>query len=252
MKERLLIGIVAVILIGNLFEMKVQAREFSAASVIDSGNCGENLTYRLDEKGTLFISGTGRMYDWEWGKAPWFNKRNRIQSVRIEKGVTGVGRYAFCKCEKLSEVRIPEGVTSINWAAFGWCSSLREIELPESVESIYGGAFCGCSQLKNINVKEANRNFCSKSGILFSKDKKVMFCYPAGRTEKSYMIPAEVNVVETCAFYNCGYLEEININQNVTGIRDSAFDSCSNLKRCSFPKALRSWEKESWQGAAVL
>ena len=53
------------------------------AAVIDSGACGENLTWTFDDNGTLTISGTGDMYDygtWVMGKsAPWYQSRYDIK-----------------------------------------------------------------------------------------------------------------------------------------------------------------------------
>ena len=36
------------------------------ANAAETGTCGENLTWTLDEAGTLTISGTGAMYDYTY------------------------------------------------------------------------------------------------------------------------------------------------------------------------------------------
>lgn len=43
------------------------------------GTCGKNLTWTLDDNGTLTISGTGDMKDYGWifGKAPWASIANQ-------------------------------------------------------------------------------------------------------------------------------------------------------------------------------
>ena len=54
----------------------------SAAEIIDSGECGENVTYTLDSEGTLTISGTGEMEDYNYSyyiyKAPWDSFRDNF------------------------------------------------------------------------------------------------------------------------------------------------------------------------------
>ena len=52
--------------------------QVSAAS---SGTCGANLTWTLDDAGTLTISGTGKMYEYvHMGSyAPWYSNRSSIQ-----------------------------------------------------------------------------------------------------------------------------------------------------------------------------
>ena len=37
----------------------------SAAEIVDSGNCGDNLTWTLDSEGTLTISGNGSMENYD-------------------------------------------------------------------------------------------------------------------------------------------------------------------------------------------
>ena len=46
-----------------------------AATVVDSGACGDNATWSLDSSGTLTISGTGEIYDGygENSEQPWYN-----------------------------------------------------------------------------------------------------------------------------------------------------------------------------------
>ena len=54
---------------------------------VDSGTCGENLTWTLDSEGTLTISGEGDMYNYgdnryNSGKpAPWSSYRSNITHV---------------------------------------------------------------------------------------------------------------------------------------------------------------------------
>ena len=67
---------------------------FSAAAesaVVESGACGENLTWTLDAAGTLTVSGTGAMKDYNYKGAPWYQSRDSIKAVVIENGVTTIG-----------------------------------------------------------------------------------------------------------------------------------------------------------------
>ena len=41
-----------------------------AAGIVASGSCGENLTWTLDDEGTLVISGEGPMTDYAEGESP--------------------------------------------------------------------------------------------------------------------------------------------------------------------------------------
>ena len=79
-----------------------------------SGTCGTNVSWYLDDAGTLTISGTGSMKDYsESSAAPWFAERLNIKQVVIKDGVTDIGNYAFYYCVNLQSVSIAGTVTSV-------------------------------------------------------------------------------------------------------------------------------------------
>ena len=131
MKKRILCLALVMVMIFTLLPMNA-----FAADVVAEGTCGENLTWTLDSKGTLTISGTGAMTDYSNdSNAPWFNSRSSIKSVIIESGVTTIGESAFFECISLESVTIPDSVTSIGDYAFEYCSSLASVTIPNSVTS---------------------------------------------------------------------------------------------------------------------
>ena len=48
----------------------------SAAKIVDSGNCGDNVKWTLDSDGLVTISGTGDIWDYQfaWGASPFVQK----------------------------------------------------------------------------------------------------------------------------------------------------------------------------------
>ena len=111
-----------------------------------------------------------------------------------------------------------------DWA-FCDCSSLESIVIPEGVTSIGNSAFNGCSSLSSINVSENNEIYSSIDGVLFSKDKKELIIYPAGKGNV-YEIPEGVTSIGYSAFNGCSSLESIVIPESVTSIGDWAFCDC--------------------------
>lgn len=179
-----------------------------ATEVLYSGTCGgegdgSNLTWTLDDEGTLRIDGNGRMeYYSSYSSKPWYNYRSLIKSAVIGEGVTSIGGSAFSYCRSLTSVTIPEGVTSIGSCAFEYCSSLTSVTIPESVTSIGNSVFYGCSSLTSV------------------------------------IIPSSVTSIDNFAFYNCSGLTSVIISEGVTSIGQWAFDDCNSLTSITIPSSV--------------
>ena len=207
------------------------------ASIVDSGTCGDHLTWTLDSEGTLTISGEGEMEDF-YGNQPWNNLVENIKTVIIENGVTSIGANAFENCINLSSITFPDSVTNIgNWA-FSNCSSLTSIEIPLSVTSIGDLAFEDCTNLEAINVDSGNTNYSSQDGVLFNIDKTHLICCPGG-IAGVYTIPLSVTNIGWGAFFHSS-LTNITIQPGVTSIEDYAFYGCSSLTEITIPSSVTS------------
>ena len=119
------------------------------ASAQSSGTCGANLTWVLDDEGTLTISGTGAMTNNTYLSAIWLNNTS-IRSVVLRTGVTSIGSSAFYGCTGLTAITIPDSVTSIGYDAFYDCTGLTSITIPDSVTIIDEYTFSGCTSLANM------------------------------------------------------------------------------------------------------
>ena len=178
----------------------------SAEEAETSGQCGANATWELDlETDTLTISGTGDMADYyDINDQPWYNYKDNITSVEIEKGITSIGFGAFDSFAKLTSVSIPDSVKSIDNWAFSGCTSLTSITIPGSVTSIGNQAFYKCTGLTSITI------------------------------------PDSVKSIGISAFYKCTSLESITIPDSVTSIGDWAFKGCTSLKSITIPEKVTS------------
>ena len=222
------------------------------SAIIDSGYCGgegdgTNLTWEFSDDGTLTISGEGEMA----AMSNSYYGSYDILRVEISEGVTSIGYSAFNGCSSLESIVIPESVTSIGDWAFCDCSSLESIVIPEGVTSIGNSAFNGCSSLSSINVSENNEIYSSIDGVLFSKDKKELIIYPAGKGNV-YEIPEGVTSIGYSAFKYCSSLTSIVIPESVTSIGDYAFNYCSSLMSIVIPEGVTSIEEGTFWGCSSL
>lgn len=235
MRKRLLCLLLSVCLSFSLFLTCV-----NASNIVDSGKCGENATWTLDDNGVLTISGKGKTASYynegpvDDGFSPFYENTN-IKSVVVESGITEIGEYTFHSCYNLTDVSlpdtlsviddcafygcksitsldIPDSVTEIGWFAFKKCSSLGKIDVPESVRVIGRGAFQDCTGLSSVSilgsdVYVAYESFSGCTGLTTLKT-------ACGVSEKS--------------FEGCTSLREATIDGYV-GV--SAFSGCTSLTR---------------------
>ncbi len=195
----------------------------AAGDIVDSGYCGDksnggdgtNLTWTLDGAGTLTISGSGKMCDYNFITLPPYQKyRSQIKYVILMSGVTNICNFAFSGCTGLTSVTIQDSVTSIGNYAFYGCTSLTSVTIPSSVTSIGVCAFYDCFSLTAFEVDSYNSSYCSIGGVLFSKDKTEIICYPAGRKDVSYIVSDSVTSIGEEAFSCCTSLTSIEVDVN--------------------------------------
>ncbi len=219
--------------------------EDAAMAIVESGTCGDNLTWTLDEEGTLTISGFGNM------EQSAFYINDNIKKVIIGKGCLSIADLAFFSCSNLMSITIPDSVKRIGIWAFGKCTNLTSITIPKSVTSIGVGVFNDCSSLENIFVEQGNQNYRSEDGVLFNSDQTILVCYP-GRREGVYSIPDTVTSIGDMAFSGCRSLTGITIPNSFTSIGADAFFNCSSLTGITIPNSVTSIGVDAFKGCSNL
>ena len=218
MKTRKIRLLSALLAVAMLFALMPTAA-FAADDPPTSGTCGakgneSNVTWTLDSDGTLTISGTGAMKEYEdYTKRPWVAHKNDIKKVVIGEEVTTIGKHAFEDCSQLSTVELPQNgkLKKIGFNAFGFLTAgsapiITEIVIPNSVEEIAPYAFNHCTQLAKVTfAPDSHLKTIGRSAFQYTAIEEVR-------------IPASVEQLGTEPRYESG----------------SAFFSCSNLKKVVF------------------
>ena len=210
-----------------------------AAATVASGKCGDSAAWKLDAEGTLTISGTGRMYDYEWPAdrggttPPWLaNKyRDSIRALHVEQGITYIGRCAFDSCGNLSDVTLPTSLRIIGQCAFNDCTALRSIQLPEGLTTIMEDAF-NAAGLVSIT-------FPSTLGEL--RDGAFMNCEKL----QSLRLPEGLTTIGDWAFYCNPNISSIYIPASVTTIGEEAFIYYNNLATVRYGGSQSQWSAVS-------
>ena len=235
------------------------------ANVIDSGSCGDGVTYLIDGDGAMVISktgtGTGAMtnftndYD-----VPWNSHRQDITSLTINDGVTSIGDWSFYFCKELTNVSLADSITSIGKRAFGETSKLKSIELPANLESIGDYAFC-VSLIESVTIPDSvitigNGAFLSayKMTSITIGDHVQTIGEEAFSSSAivSITVPASVTSIGKEVFYGCSSLTSVTLSEGLTSIGEEAFLYCTSLQSVNIPEGVTTIEEDAFYGCYAL
>lgn len=254
-------------------------------NVVNSGKCGENLTWVYDN-GVLTISGKGEMYDYSSedeseGQAPWYPKHHyEIAKIIVENGVTSIGDYAFEGCydyeiqymsitlpsslksigkyafahTNIESIELPSGITAIEEYTFAYCRVKKDIKMPSSIKTIGEYAFLFAeieslelpSRLTAISAHTFER--CMKlKNIKIPSSVKTIGEYAFASSEiENIELPSGITEIKKHVFYN-SYLKNITLPASITSIDESAFQDCDGLTSITLPSSITSIGKRAFQ-----
>ena len=118
----------------------------------------------------------------------------------------------FEDCKRLQEINIPEGVETIGSEVFDSCTNLRKITFPSTLKSLQSTTY-ECENIEELDF--------SKVHLL--------------------------KEIPDCLFEDCERLQEINIPEGVETIGSEVFDSCTNLRKITFPSTLKSLQSTTYK-----
>ena len=178
-----------------------------------------------------------------------FKKGSHLKAIGGGKTIDG----AFSYCTALTSIEIPASVETIEKAAFRGCSSLSTVTFEKGSHlktiggrsghslgngfAFYDGAFWKCTALTSIEIPAsvetieatAFKDCSSLVSVTFEKDSQLKSI--GGGYKRS-----ETSSFHYGAFSDCTALTAIEIPANVETIETSAFWGCSSLATVTFEK----------------
>ena len=240
----------------------------TGGTAIATGACGDNgknPIWTLDDNGVLTISGTGKMSDYSSynSVAPWRDSQyiDQIKYIVVEKGVTGIGNYAFYNCKNVTNAAIAGSVTSIGNYAFNGCTSLSKLTLTQGIISIGDYAFSGCTDLSRIvipaSVVTIGGNAFNNCTGLISVDMSNgvttigSSAFASCTSLTSIVIPSSVTQINSYAFSGCASLVSVSMQEGLLSIGNDAFQRCTVLTSITIPDSVTSIGSEAFYGSGL-
>ena len=186
-----------------------------ASAAGPSGKCGPSAYWSFDSStGTLTISGSGAMNDYEYGDYPWMDYRNSIQTIVIGDQITQIGWNAF-PWTACSTIKFGKNVRSIGERAFNGCRNLNgDLTLPDSVQTIGAGAFQGCEKLSgDLTIPDSVQTI---------GDSAFEFCTGLNGT---LTLGKNLRTIGKKAFSGCAFTGSLTIPEGITEIAIGTFSS---------------------------
>lgn len=206
-----------------------------------SGKCGDNVNWSLSQDGTLTISGSGKMYNYEeFGSAPWFenNASKAILNVEVENGVESICQAAFYDTSIVSLV-LPDSIKEISFASITHCNNLQYLVLSDNIESLPENSVSYNDSLTYIHMPQKLKSIGNNA---FLEDIKL----------EQIIIPSGVTQIGDRAFSKCITLKKVVIPPKMTSIGDGAFSQCVGMEELYLPPSIENINQYAFTGCVNI
>ena len=181
-----------------------------------------------------------------------------LEEISLPSTLKSIGHYAFEGCG-FYEIELPEGLETTREFIFNRCIHLEKVHLPASLKKLGMSPFNRCTALKTITVDADSETYADRDGILFSKDGKTLWCYPAGKGAPAYAVPEGVEAIGIMAFKQASMLTALGLPSSLkdVGVGEiydevvhwNAFSECEALKNVYYNGTREQWDTWAKDGA---
>lgn len=169
-----------------------------------------------------------------------FADNKTLKSVEIPIGIEEIAYNAFGGCTALENVSIPDSVVKVGPGAFKGCTSLKLVEIGKSVSSWGSGVFNDCTQLSKLILDDENRYLTYYNGAIYNGNMSFLYQVLGGKEGENYVMPEEVEEIDTYAFWNLKNVKNIKLSDSITTIPAYSMTNMGSVENVVIPKSVTS------------
>ncbi len=204
-----------------------------------AGKINDNVTWYLYEDNELYLTGEGNMVNYaSSSNSPWYNRRDKIKTVVVSDGITGIGKNAFAECDNVNKVYIYGYDVSIANSAFAECYDVN-------IHCYSGSSAHAYAKRNGLTYTLLDGQ---SAGFTVAND--MVTAYSGDST--SPVIPSGTTAIGSYAFMNNSTITSIVLPNTVTDIYTGAFAGCENLERIVIPESVTTIASTAFNDTDVI
>ena len=150
-----------------------------------------------------------------------------------EKELNEVARMILAKNQWHAKPPFGDSYIAFSFAP----AKVHSVRIPSNIGHIDTKAFFFLRYLTAIKVEYGHPDFAARRGVLYSKDGKILFCYPCRKKNLSYSVDSRTDRIAPSAFLNARFLRNIGLPVTLKEIGSTAFFGCRSLKSVHIPRS---------------
>lgn len=156
-----------------------------------------------------------------------FEACDSLVKVVFPGNIITFGQGVFFKCSQITDVSIGSDWKEIDFTMFRWSKKLTSVTVPAKIERIRG--IKKLNYLKTINVDPNNMNFSSFDGVLYNRDRNILYACPRAYAEKLVVIEGTEKIFKG-ALVDCEEIEYIDFPITLQSISYKETSRMKNLR----------------------
>ena len=222
-------------------------------------SCSALKSISVENGNSSYMSADGVLFNLDKTVLVSYPVGNGLESYIVPEGVKTIGAASMRNNNAMKSITFPASLEEIGDMALAVCG-LKSLEIASGVKTIGNGAFFMNNSLESLTVATENPYYKAIGGVLMSKDGKTLvattvvngeFSIPAGiETIGQYafygqtgitgvILSPSVRKIDNNAFYNCGNLKKVALNDGLVTIGRQAFQNCRSLVELQLPSSVR-------------